>query len=404
MLLFFQNGGGTRHVVSVGSYEDAPDPKRLMAGIDRLVEEQEPTMIVVPDAVLLDVLADCAEVQKRAMDRCASLQSRFAILDVYAGYRTRTDGEDVITAFRGALGVDNLDYAAAYYPWIGTTVLQATELDHRLFDEASRGTLQTILTAELGIGDDPRTPEARQQAELLDRLGNDSWTDEEKAELGIQQSLLNKSLIALRPIFNSLLGEIRDRTNRLPPGGAMAGIYTLVDNSRGVWKAPANVSLNGVLKPAVNLSPDEQEDLNVTPLGKSINAIRSFVGEDPLVWGTRTLDGNSLDWRHIQVRRTMIMLGRSIKLASKTYVFEANDADTWVTMKGMIENFLTGIWKQGALVGAVPDDAFSVHVGLGETMTPEDILEGILRVTILVAIIRPAEFIELTFQQQMQKS
>ena len=74
------------------------------------------------------------------------------------------------------------------------------------------------------------------------------------------------------------------------------------------------------------------------------------------------------------------------------------------SLKGMISNFLTGIWKRGGLAGATPEDAFSVHVGLGETMTPEDILEGILRVTVLVAISRPAEFIEITFQQQMQKS
>ena len=134
------------------------------------------------------------------------------------------------------------------------------------------------------------------------------------------------------------------------------------------------------------------------------NAIRPFVGEGVLVWGARTLDGNSLDWRYISVRRTMIMLEESIRLAAKAYVFEPNTANTWVTMRSMIENFLGGIWKQGGLAGAVPTEAFSVHVGLGETMTPEDILEGILRITVLVAVSRPAEFIEITFQQQMQRS
>lgn len=98
------------------------------------------------------------------------------------------------------------------------------------------------------------------------------------------------------------------------------------------------------------------------------------------------------------------MLEESIKLAAKAYVFEDNVATTWVTISSMISNFLTGIWKRGGLAGATPQDAFSVHVGLGETMTPEDILEGILRITVLVAVTRPAEFIEITFQQQMQKS
>jgi phage tail sheath protein FI len=153
-----------------------------------------------------------------------------------------------------------------------------------------------------------------------------------------------------------------------------------------------------------NITHDEQEDLNVSTQGKSVNAIRTFIGEGTLVWGARTLDGNSLDWRYVSVRRTMIMLEESIRLGTKAYVFENNTASTWVTIKSMIRNFLTGIWKRGGLAGASPEDAFSVSVGLGETMTPEDILEGVLRVTVLVALIRPAEFIEITFQQQMQKS
>ena len=100
----------------------------------------------------------------------------------------------------------------------------------------------------------------------------------------------------------------------------------------------------------------------------------------------------------------MIMLEESIKNATKAFVFDPNTANTWVSVRSMINNFLNGIWKRGGLAGAIPDDAFSVHIGLGETMTPEDILEGIMRITVLVAIVRPAEFIEITFQQQMQKS
>ncbi len=215
---------------------------------------------------------------------------------------------------------------------------------------------------------------------------------------------IDKTMRAVAPLYVTIMDTITAYMNNMSPSAAMAGIYTAVDNSRGVWKAPANVSVNSVVSPTVNIDHAEQENLNVSTTGKSINAIRPFVGEGTLVWGARTLDGNSLDWRYISVRRTMIMLEESIRLAAKAYVFEPNTANTWVTMRSMIENFLTGIWKQGGLAGAVPTDAFSVHVGLGETMTPEDILEGILRITVLVAVTRPAEFIEITFQQQMQKS
>ncbi len=221
---------------------------------------------------------------------------------------------------------------------------------------------------------------------------------------GPSPATIDKTLRAIVPLYGTMMDAIAKRENSMPPAAGMAGLYTMVDNSRGVWKAPANISMNSVVAPKVNINHEEQENLNVSTTGKSINAIRPFVGEGTLVWGARTLDGNSLDWRYINVRRTMIMIEESIRLASKAYVFEPNTANTWVTMRSMIENFLTSVWKQGGLAGAVPSDAFSVHVGLGETMTAVDILEGILRITVLVAVVRPAEFIEITFQQQMQKS
>ena len=98
------------------------------------------------------------------------------------------------------------------------------------------------------------------------------------------------------------------------------------------------------------------------------------------------------------------MLEQSIKAAVMTYVFAPNDASTWVSVQNMIANFLTNQWKAGALAGAKAADAFSVTVGLGSTMTADDILDGYMRVTVKVAIVHPAEFIELTFQQQMQTS
>jgi phage tail sheath protein FI len=172
-----------------------------------------------------------------------------------------------------------------------------------------------------------------------------------------------------------------------------------------VWKAPANVSLSMVNSPAVNISSEQQETMNVDAMsGKSINAIRPFPGIGTLVWGARTLDGNSQDWRYINVRRTIIMIEQSLKLACRAYVFEPNVSSTWVTIKSMINNFLTNLWKQGALAGAVPDQAFDVQVGLGTTMTPTDILDGYLRITVKLALVRPAEFIVITFQQQQQQS
>ncbi|MFK7887695.1 MAG: phage tail sheath family protein [Gammaproteobacteria bacterium] len=405
MRSFFQNGGGPCYVVSVGSYSDAPASADLMGGIKTLVKEPEPTMVVIPEAVLL-AEDDCISVQQQSMNHCRSMQSRVSILDVYRGFEDRASDPDCITRFRSKLGNVDLDYAAAYYPWIETTMVQDNDIGVTTIDPDSRDALKRLIKNDLALGDVAATSKEEQQFELITELDEDHWKDpaRKSADDLAKESLLHKSLVANSGAYKRLFESIKGRMNRLPPSAAMAGVYTMVDNTRGVWKAPANVSLNGVIRPSVNISHDEQEDLNVNAQGKSVNAIRTFVGEGTLVWGARTLDGNSLDWRYISVRRTLIMLEQSLKLASKAYVFEANDANTWITMKSMARNFLTGIWRRGGLAGATPDEAFSVYVGLGETMTAEDILEGILRITILVAPVRPAEFIEITFQQQMQKS
>jgi phage tail sheath protein FI len=216
---------------------------------------------------------------------------------------------------------------------------------------------------------------------------------------------INNSLTKLFPAYAQAMTVVARYLNTMPVAPAMAGVYTAVDSSRGVWKAPANVSLNAVVAPTLSLSDNDQNDLNVDALtGKSINAIRTFRGLGVLVWGGRTLDGNSQDWRYINVRRTMIMIEQSVKLAARTYVFEPNDANTWTTMKSMIGNFLHNLWKQGALAGATPAEAYTVQIGLGSTMTADDILDGYLNVTVLVALVHPAEFIVLTFKQEMQTS
>lgn len=138
--------------------------------------------------------------------------------------------------------------------------------------------------------------------------------------------------------------------------------------------------------------------------GKAVNAIRAFIGKGTLVWGARTLDGNSQDWRYISVRRAMLMIEQSVKIAMEAYVFEPNVSSTWLKAKTSIDNFLTTLWKAGTLVGSSTSEAFETNVGLGVTMTPTDILDGIMRISVKVAISRPAEFIVITFQQKMQES
>ena len=206
-------------------------------------------------------------------------------------------------------------------------------------------------------------------------------------------------------LFQAQVKDIIARLHvEMPPSSAVAGIYASVDATRGVWKAPANVSVSAIIGPTLKINNVEQQDLNVHSTGKSVNAIRAFKGKGTLVWGARTLAGNDAEWRYVPVRRFFIMVEESVNKASAPFVFEPNDANTWVKVRAMIENFLLLQWRAGALAGAKPEDAFFVRVGLGETMTPADILEGRMILEIGMAPLRPAEFIILRFSQKMQES
>lgn len=395
MRFFFANGGGPCYIVSVDEgYTADLSKEKLEKGIPSLLKEQEPTMVVVPEAVYLKEAQECYDIQVAVLQHCGrDMRNRVAIFDVYDGFKDK----DVVTNFREKIGTEFLDFGAAYYPWLNTSVVPANEITFMNIGADNLEAFKTLLKAENDASPKPSTD----LADYIDKMGNEEGTEQEiKVARDVAHKILSRQSVVYREVMREMLLTL----NMLPPASAMAGIYTLVDHTKEVWKAPANISMANVISPTVNISHVDQEDLNVPLNGKAVNAIRYFVGEGVKVWGARTLDGNSLDWRYINVRRTMIMLEESIKNSAKAFVFEPNVANTWVSMRSMISNFLNGIWKRGGLAGAIPEDAFSVHVGLGETMTPEDILEGILRITVLVAISRPAEFIEITFQQQMQKS
>lgn len=191
---------------------------------------------------------------------------------------------------------------------------------------------------------------------------------------------------------------------QVPPAGAMAGVYAATDVERGVWQAPANRSVNGITDLTQELTDREQSSANIDPTaGKSINLIRKFTGKGILVWGARTLDGNSNDWRYINVRRTVIMLESSVDQGLAWASFEPNDAELWTKVKDDIHNFLATLHRDGAFQGATADEAYSVLCGLRETMTDEDILNGLLRFNILVAPVRPAEFIVINKEIQMKE-
>jgi phage tail sheath protein FI len=310
--------------------------------------------------------------------------------------------DNVIENFHAGVGDKFLNYGMAYFPYLVTTVIQPSEIDYTNFNITDPDQW-TLLK---GILDDQARllyPNADQRQKVLDYIEEIPATLAlPPAEKSAAITRLNQNLVNAIPLLKEMENDIAVKMSLLPSSPAMAGVYTYTDTARGVWNAPANVTLTSVLKPNVQLNDAQQGELNVPLDGKAIDVIRQFVGRGAVVWGARTLDGNSNDWRYIQVRRTIVYIEQSIKAALQPFVFAANDGRTWVAVTAMVSNFLTGLWTQGGLMGAKPDEAFSVSCGLGSTMTPLDILEGYMIVQVRLQMIRPAEYIELTFKQKMQ--
>ena len=358
--LYFANGGGPCYIVSAAMTTDGIVPAKLGDGLDALATADEPTIIVIPDALSL-AKDKYYELMGKGIDQCVSLQDRFMLLDVH---NEGTNVTNTINTFRSEFTKnDNLNYAAVYYPYLKTT-----------FEYAYVDTAVSVVIVTDGTADDPVN---------LDTL--------KTSQTAVYNLCVDTIANKLHPI--------------LPPSVAMAGIYARVDGTRGVWKAPANVSINSVYGLSANISDAEQGAMNIdATTGKSVNAIRSFQGKGFIVWGARTLAGNDNEWRYVNVRRLFITVEESAKKATMQFVFEPNDANTWVKLRAMLENYLTLLWRQGALAGSKPEHAFYVRCGLNQTMTAQDILEGKLIVEIGMAAVRPAEFIILRFSHKMQES
>lgn len=383
--LYFANGGGPCYIKSVGLYDTTPGENSInhahltQEGLGMIEKEDEPTILVFPDAIKIKEVDNFYGVFIAAIDQCARLQDRFTLVDIF--------NQDV-DIFRDKIGTSDLRYAAAYHPWLETTIDYVYDPPKVAITIDGTSELFTH-TGSSPAPQNPPTPALRRD------------NPNPPGVINLEDySLFHRD----NALYHKIVGEINRFNVVMPPSCFMAGVYAKVDSTRGVWKAPANVSLTGVIRPTITIDDLDQQLLNVHPTGKSVNAIRSFVGKGILVWGARTLDGNSNEWRYVPVRRFFNFVEESVKKATERFVFEPNDANTWTKVRGMIENFLLIQWRAGALAGAKPDDAFFVKVGLPDTMTSLDILEGRMNVEIGMAVVRPAEFIILKFSHKMQVS
>ncbi|NEU10447.1 phage tail sheath family protein [Flavihumibacter sp. R14] len=414
--MYFANGGGPCYIVSVGPYPGGNpsdtniDIVPLRSGLEEIAKVDEPTLLLFPDAVTLNS-GQYHTLMNLALNQCFLLQDRFTIMDVQHVTGTTNEINSSVEGFRNAatLGanIDQLKYGAAYFPDLETS------LSYR-YNDADINVIYILNGAPQTETDETSDPTTTGKISL-ETIKNPPADIKLKRQIQSGLNMEKPSSLESPPnppevagnteLYNQIKLELNKLTVKMPPSTAVAGVYAAVDSSRGVWKAPANVSLAYTIAATIKISHNDQMSLNVDPTsGKSVNAIRYFTGKGVMIWGARTLAGNDNEWRYIPVRRFFNFAEESIKKGTEWVVFEPNDANTWIRAKAMIENFLIKQWRAGALAGAKPEHAFFVKIGLGITMTALDILEGRMNIEIGMAVVRPAEFIILKFSHKLQES
>ncbi|MGP8322632.1 MAG: phage tail sheath family protein [Methanosarcinaceae archaeon] len=206
-------------------------------------------------------------------------------------------------------------------------------------------------------------------------------------DMGKLEPPLDSKYAAFYSPWIKVINPVNNNKILVPPGGHIAGIYARSDTERGVHKAPANEVVRGAQELQFNLKKAEQDILNP----KGVNCIRVFPGRGIRVWGARTTSTDPL-WKYLNVRRLFLYIEGSIEHATQWVVFEPNNERLWARVKQSVTQFLTTVWRDGALMGLTPDEAFFVKCDR-TTMTQDDIDNGRLIVMIGVSPVKPAEFV-----------
>ena len=366
---YFENGGGTCYVLNMaeGDFEFSVD---MLAS----------AIAAVPDITLL-VYCEYLKAD-RDLEVYTALNG---LLSINQGYFLLADSPDGATL----TGLE-LTQTAAYYPAFETnykaqSIFKNDDIDLSATEVLLKGYAAYTTLSELKAVVEVAIP-----------------PDPEYA--------LYKSLVIY---VENCINSVTSIYLRASP--AMAGLYAMTDRTRGVWKAPANIAVAGVKSlveikdtaakaiPA-NMTPSKLTDVHAA----GVNAIRSFTSKGIMVWGARTLKGTAQNsdknWIYVPVRRLFNSVERDVKAALGKAMFEPNHSATWETVRAAIDNYLYALWQEGALQGKKPEEAYFVQVGLGVTMTAQDLEEGNLIVEIGLAAVRPVEFVVLRFTQNIEQA
>jgi uncharacterized protein len=421
---YFANGGSVCYVASVGT--PAP-PQQLTAGDQT---SRQLSLTAADDSPALEV-----EPTASAGDQPLSIDVADDEQDEDAFTLTIKRGDQVVGEYPGlsvkALKTPTGLNALAAAPVTVTNVIARPKSGHYEFPapEAPPAPAATSVPAKAFLGSDDGSGLAAlaliDEVTMLvapDAVAPDVSDDEVKAvqDAMVQQCTdLHDRMAILDPpsgLDGQAVADWRDRglgasefatlyypwvrvydpdadgPRLIPPSGHIAGIWSRSDHTRGVWKAPANEEVSGVLGLERQLSDNDQVDLN----NHGVNAIRAFRGRGIRVWGARTL--NTDQWIYLNVRRLFNYVEESIKDGTAWAVFEPNEEQLWQRLRRTINAFLLGLWRDGALVGAKPEQAF--YVKCDAETNPDDLQDkGVVTIEVGIAPAKPAEFVVFNIQQ-----
>lgn len=445
--LFFENGGGACYVLPLNAFSD--DSVKKIGGVIELC----------PDITLLCWCEHRTKVDDQKVVTAltaltgstaqGSMQGRFLLIDAML---EKNDGNHKIIAPQ----VKDPHHAAAYFPALRTTYRFATDIDQiKIKNWTTETSVKKIgeLRTHCEMQSTALINRAHDVIEAVSAIKNTSKSEYEKTLLSTNHSVkeaidrgdvsgifakiteikagLKNPVSAIKSQVDAFLEKLHaygkgkqahDIAQKflsaviplakqpviLRASVAMAGVYARTDRERGVWKAPANVELNGV-DGLVSVDLDGRIDdiriddaLNDKLVQHKVNTIRAFSGRGHVVWGARTMTNLSEPaWRYVPVRRLFSTVERDVQDALRVALFEPNSQPTWMRVRGAVASYLHRLWEQGALMGDTPQQAYFVRIGLNETMTSDDVVNGRMIVRVGIAAVRPAEFIILQLTQDM---
>lgn len=354
--LHFENGGGPCYIIAVNDFESANrqiHPQELHQGLKAVALEPQINLIVIPEAANLESAVHYQTLIDSALLIASKADNLFLISDVYRDSTNNTSTNNHSSQQKP--DTSHQEYGAAYYPYLQVRYLGK-------FDNKNIRIQHTIQNGQnTTIG---------------------PWHQKTLSQL-IQEELITEEQ-------THAITTVIPRFKTIPPSGAIAGIYHWMDNSLGVWKAPAGLEakvrgISGLTDAGEFPSHKQHNLIKPMPLGNCI-------------WGARTL--RESPHQYVPIRRFQNALRECLRQQIQTAVFEPNDEPLWEQIKAQVNHMLRALWRQGALAGSKPEEAFFVKVGLGESMTPADIEAGLLRVEIGVAMQRPAQFSLIRLEQK----